>query len=161
MLFRSCDATTAIKRVRDFLDNAATIPSASWAASGVTAGLTLDPETIDVATTDGTTVAVPVLLGGILTVSGGGLPAGTQIAVTWASALYAVEAAPVLTRGTDAFACFFDAPPLWCGRHCGPLRVRAPHRCAHRPAAARRLPLPHQLLPHPPRCGEGLLNPGG
>ena len=71
---------------------AATTP-ASWAASGVTAGLTPDPETIDVATTDGTTVAVPVLLGGILTVSGGGLPAGTRIAVTWASALYAVEAA--------------------------------------------------------------------
>lgn len=89
---------------------AATTP-ASWAASGVTAGLTPDPETIDVATTDGTTVAVPVLLGGILTVSGGGLPAGTRIAVTWASALYAVEAAPVLTRGTDAFACSFDAPP--------------------------------------------------
>ena len=81
---------------------AATAP-ASWAASGVTAGLTPDPETIDVAITDGTTVAVPVLLGGILTVSGGGLPAGTRIAVTWASALYAVEAAPVLTRGTDAF----------------------------------------------------------
>ena len=55
------------------------------------------------ATTDSTTVAVPVLLGGILTVSGGGLPAGTRVAVTWASALYAVEAAPVLTRGTDAF----------------------------------------------------------
>jgi len=71
---------------------AATTP-ASWAASGVTAGLTPDPETIDVATTDGTTVAVPVLLGGILTVSGGGLPAGTRIAVTWASALYAAEAA--------------------------------------------------------------------
>ena len=89
---------------------AATTP-ASWAASGVTAGLTPDPETIDVATTDGTTVAVPVLLCGILTVSGGSLPAGTRIAVTWASALYAVEAAPVLTRGTDAFACSFDAPP--------------------------------------------------
>ena len=97
---------------------AATTP-ASWAASGVTAGLTPDPETIDVATTDGTTVAVPVLLGGILTVSGGGLPAGTRIAVTWASALYAVEAAPVLTRGTDAFACSFDAPPSDDGTTAG------------------------------------------
>ena len=97
---------------------AATTP-ASWAASGVTAGLTPDPETIDVATTDGTTVAVPVLLGGILTVSGGGLPAGTRIAVTWASALYAVEAAPVLTRGTDAFVCSFDAPPSDDGTTAG------------------------------------------
>ena len=97
---------------------AATTP-ASWAASGVTAGLTPDPETIDVATTDGTTVAVPVLLGGILTVSGGGLPAGTRIAVTWASALYAVEAAPALTRGTDAFACSFDAPPSDDGTTAG------------------------------------------
>ena len=89
---------------------AATTP-ASWAASGVTAGLTPDPETIDVATTDGTTVAVPVL--------GGGLPAGTRVAVTWASALYAVEAAPVLTRGTDAFACSFDAPPSDDGTTAG------------------------------------------
>ena len=62
---------------------------------------------------------VPVLLGGILTVSGGGLPAGTRIAVTWASALYAVEAAPALTRGTDAFACSFDAPPSDDGTTAG------------------------------------------
>lgn len=88
----------------------ATTPVA-WAAPSGTASLTPLPETQDVATTDGTTVNVPVILGGTLTVSDGTLPQGTRITLTWASALYQSEAAPGLTKDAQTFACSYEAPP--------------------------------------------------
>ncbi|MDO4899304.1 hypothetical protein [Actinomyces sp.] len=92
---------------------AAVLISVSPAARAAGAEVTVSPgdETMDIATTDGTTVIVPVLLGGTLTVAGGSLPSGTGITVTWASALYAAEEAPSLTRGAEAFECFFQDTP--------------------------------------------------
>lgn len=83
----------------------------AWAAPTGTASITPLPATQDVATTDGTTVTVPVVLGGALTVSGGTLAQGTRITLTWASALYQPEAAPGLTKDTQTFACSYEAPP--------------------------------------------------
>lgn len=80
-------------------------------AVGVEASLAPGTEATEVATTDGTTVTVPVLLGGTLTVAGGSLPSGTRIALTWSSALYDTEAAPSLTRDDEAFDCDFEAEP--------------------------------------------------
>lgn len=85
-------------------------PVARAAPSG-TASLTPLPETQVVATTDGMTVEVPVVLGGTLAVSGGTLPQGTRITLTWASTLYQPEAAPGLTKDTRTFACSYEAPP--------------------------------------------------
>ncbi len=80
-------------------------------AAGAEVSLTPGEETTEVATTDGTTVTVPVLLGGTLTITGGSLPAGTRIALTWSSALYTTEEAPAITRDDEAFDCAFEAEP--------------------------------------------------
>lgn len=85
-------------------------PVARAAPSG-TASLTPLPETQVIATTDGMTVEVPVVLGGTLAVSGGTLPQGTRITLTWASTLYQPEAAPGLTKDTRTFACSYEALP--------------------------------------------------
>ncbi|WP_210578261.1 hypothetical protein [Actinomyces succiniciruminis] len=80
-------------------------------AAGVEVSLTPGEEATEVATTAGTTMTVPVLLGGTLTVAGGSLPAGTRMALTWSSALYAAEEAPAITRDDEAFDCAFEAEP--------------------------------------------------
>ncbi|WP_128683297.1 hypothetical protein [Actinomyces qiguomingii] len=80
-------------------------------AAGVEVSLTPGEETTEVATTAGTTMTVPVLLGGILTVAGGNLPAGTRIALSWSSALYTTEEAPAIIRDDEAFDCAFEAEP--------------------------------------------------
>jgi hypothetical protein len=82
----------------------------AWAddtAFDITAGTDL----FDVATTDGPVVQYPRMLGAVLTVRTGTLPAGTRIRLTWDPRVYSPQESPVLTKGPQPFNCHQQGKP--------------------------------------------------
>lgn len=83
----------------------AELPAGAAWADDMTVDITAGGDLFDVAASRGSLMQFPRLLGAVITVGSGTVPAGSRVRIAWDKRVYSLQETPLLTSGLQQYGC--------------------------------------------------------